>query len=258
MTKKTWLIFAALCIVIVGGLIWLSRGNQVNVEGVDLNAIQQPSETNGNTGDHLLGPANAKVVIIEYGDYQCPGCKQVAPVMKAVQAKYAEHVALVFRNFPLATIHPNARAAAASAEAVARQNKAKYWDMFTLLYQNQDTWSGQSGQARTDTFASYAVQLGLNRDTFIKDLTSSDIAKKIDYDTALGRKAGVTGTPTIFVNGEEANQMVKDGKVVSSNDREGRNVWNSQADFEKIVLIPALEKAGVKLDQSESAPDAAQ
>lgn len=248
MTTKTWLIFAAVCVAIIGGMVWMSQGNSINIDDVDAHTIQTGNDKNGNIGDHILGPDNAKVVIVEYGDYQCPGCKQVAPMLKAVQAKYSDNVALIFRNFPLVTAHPNARAAAASAEAAALQNEEKYWDMFTTIYQNQEAWSGQNGQTRTDTFASYATQLGLDRDRFINDLTSPDIAKKIDFDTALGRKVGVTGTPTIYVNGEEANQYVKDGKVVDRNEDGAANVWTSQNDFEKIVLIPALEKAGVKLE----------
>lgn len=253
MTKKTWLIFAVVCVALIAGVVWLSQGNKVNVDDVDLNTIQSASERNGNIGEHILGKPDAKVKIIEYGDFQCPGCKQAAPVVKEIQKKYPNDVAIIFRNFPLVTIHPNARAAAAAAEAVALQNKDKYWEIFTILYENQTTWSSLSAADRSETFASYVTQLGLDRDRFLTDVSSKDIARKIDFDAALGRKANVTGTPTFFVNGEEVTQYAKDGKLAGKND--GSPVWNTAENFEKFVIVPALQKAGVDVEKAAAKTD---
>lgn len=255
MTNKAWLIFAVICVALVAGVVWISQGNRVNVDDVDLHAIQSGEERSGNIADHILGKKDAKVLIIEYGDFQCPGCNQVAPIVKAIQKKYPNDVAVVFRNFPLVAIHPNARAAAAAAEAVALQNKDKFWDMFTLLYENQSAWSSQDTADRSATFTSYVTELGLDKDRFLTDLSSKEVLKKIDFDSALGRKAKVTATPTLFVNGEEVTQYVKDGKIVSKN--EGSPVWNTQENLEKFVIIPALEKAGVDVKKAAVAPDTA-
>ncbi len=91
---------------------------------------------NGNIADHEFGGADAKVTIIEYGDYQCPACGTAAPVMREVSHQYKDKgVSMIFRNFPLTTIHPNALAAASAAEAAGLQNK--FWEMHDKLYATQ-------------------------------------------------------------------------------------------------------------------------
>ena len=87
MTKKGWLIFIAIILLSLGGTIYLSRQNKVSVGGIDVNAIQQASADSGNIADHTTG-TGSKVILIEYGDYQCPGCASVAPVMQQLVEKY--------------------------------------------------------------------------------------------------------------------------------------------------------------------------
>lgn len=246
MNRNTWFIFSGLCLVLLGGLIWFSQGSKINVADVDVWKIQPASEQSGTIADQVYGNKDAKVVLLEYGDYQCPGCGTAAPILKQVAEKYKDSVAFVFRNFPLSSIHPNARAAAAAAEAAGVQGK--FWEMHNRLYENQDAWNTQTGQARTDTFAGYAVALGLDKNKFIEDLSSKSITKKIDFDAALGQKAGVTGTPSIYVNGKVVDQSVRDGKLVPGNNTDPY-VWSNADDLEKLIIIPALEKAGVKLPQ---------
>src|SRR5690606_20420980 len=125
----------------------------------DTNTIQAAEERNGQIGDNVLGNPDAKVVIFEYGDYQCPGCASAAPILDEVTQKYSDNVALVYRHFPLSTIHPNARAAAAAAEAAGLQDK--YWQMHNKLYASQNEWGNLSGAQRTDMFEVYARELGL-------------------------------------------------------------------------------------------------
>ena len=245
MTKKTWIIFAVVCVALVGGLIWLSRSKQVNVNAIDVNAIQPASEQNGNIADHVYGNKDAKVTIIEYGDFQCPGCGTAAPILHTVREKYKDKVRFVFRNFPLTSIHPNAMAAAATAEAAGLQGK--YWEMHDNLYNLQNDWSSLSGKDRLDTFVSYAEGLGLNKDQFLRDIDSKAVAAKISFDRALGVKAKVTSTPSIFVNGKAADQSVKDGKLVAGNNDDPL-VWSSVELFEKHMIIPALKEAGVDIE----------
>ena len=243
MTKKTWIIFIVVCAALLGGLIWLSRNSQVNVDTIDILAIQPAGDQNGNIADHVYGNKDAKVRIIEYGDFQCPGCASAAPTLKVVADKYPDDVAIVFRNFPLPG-HGNARAAAAAAEAAGMQGK--YWEMHANLYNAQNDWANLSGQTRLDTFAGYAEGLGLNREKFLEDMTSRDISAKINFDKALGTKAKVTGTPAIFVNGEVANKSVRDGQLVAGNNNDPL-VWSSPELFETHMVIPALKKAGVSI-----------
>ncbi len=244
MTTKTWIIFVSICAVILAGFFWMSQSNRVNVDTVDLQAIQTETDASGGIGDHVYGNKAAKVRIIEYGDYQCPGCQSAAPILKAVVDKYKDNVVLVFRNFPL-PMHGNARTAAAVAEAAGLQGK--YWEMHDNLYSLQNDWSNLSGQNRLDTFTSYAEGLGLNRDKFLADIESKNVLAKINFDKALGAKAKVTSTPSISVNGEAADKSVKDGKLVAANNTDPL-VWSTQELFETHMIIPALKKAGVAVD----------
>lgn len=208
MSKKAWIIFAAVCIVLLGGLVYISGKDRINVDDVDVNKVlvQPDSEKSGGVNDHVFGKADSKVVLIEYGDFQCPGCGAAYPKLKAVTEKYKDQIAFVFRNFPLTTIHPNARAAAAAAEAADMQGK--YWEMHDLLYENQSQWSSLNPDQRADFFNGYAEKLGLELNTFKTDFSSGSVSKKINYDIAVGKKAKVSATPSIFLNGKAVEQDV--------------------------------------------------
>jgi protein-disulfide isomerase len=157
--------------------------------------------TSGIETDHVFGNKDAKVVLVEYGDFQCPGCGGAYPKLKVLKETYKDEMAFVFRNFPLTTIHPNALTAASVAGAADKQGK--FWDMHNLLYENQSAWENLSVSQRGDAFKNYATQIGLNVDTFLTDLSSADVAKKISSDRALGAKMKVDATPTIFLNGDK-------------------------------------------------------
>ncbi len=243
MGRTSWIVFIGLCVVALGGLIFVSRGSQVNVDTVDQNKIQAASADNGNIADHEEGSGEPVVTIIEYGDYQCPGCGTAAPVIRQVVSDYADKgVKLIFRNFPLTTIHPNALAAASAAEAAGLQGK--FWEMHDLLYKNQSAWENLSGTDRTNIFVGYAVSLGLDSDQFTNDLTSDAVSKKISYDTALAQKAGAQGTPTIIVNGQSYSDIrVEDGKATATGSSSSPFVWSSAENFENYVIKPLLEEA---------------
>lgn len=245
MSKKAWIIFSAVCLVVLGGLIYLSNKDKVNVDNVTTQAIQAASASTGNIADHVFGNAKSKVVMIEYGDFQCPGCGSAYPVITPLTVKYKDQVAFVFRNFPLTQLHPNAMVAAAAAEAAGLQGK--YWEMHNKLYENQSAWNTLSPSTRVDFFTEYARSLGLNVTTFKTDVTSTVVSQKIAYDQALGRKDGVTGTPTFFVDGKQTSQYVKDGKIVSADTSGANPIWADADAFEKLIIIPALKAHGIAL-----------
>lgn len=247
MSKNTWIIFAVVCVGIIAGLVFLSRGGQLDVSAIDVNKIQPASEKNGQIADHVYGKKDSKVVLIEYGDYQCPGCGTAAPVLKAVSEKYKDQIAFVFRNFPLYSAHPNALAAATTAEASAKQGK--FWEMHDALYENQSEWSSLSSADRTDYFVNLANSLSIDGNKLRTDLANESIKQKIDFDVALGKKVGVTGTPAIYLNGEKLSDVrFKDGKVTTGTD--GSYVWSDVSAFENLVIKPALKKAGISTDQA--------
>lgn len=243
MSTKTWIVFAVLCLGLLGGLIAINQQNRVDVSEVNPSKLQTASKDNGKIADHIFGNAESKVVIIEYGDYQCPACADAAPTLKQLSEKYKDDIAFVFRNLPLTNIHPNARAAAAAAEAAGLQGK--FWQMHDQLYSSQDSWAQLNSNERTDTFKSYAEGFGLDAKKWQEDLTSSRVAAKIDYDSAIAQQLGVTGTPAIYINGDLVDQYSKDGKIVGKEVEGSGPVWRNAADFEKLILIPAMKKAGI-------------
>lgn len=216
MNKKSWMIFAIIVVAIVGGMIYISTQNRLNVSDINndqLNTIIGAESRNGDIADHEIGSKSPKVTIIEYADYQCPGCSAAAPKAKALAEKYKDHVRLIFRNFPIASSHPNARAAAAAAEAAGLQGK--FWEMNELLYVNQDAWKNANITERDNIFKSYAEQLKLNIDQYKTDIASNRVKNKIDFDMALGRKHGVAATPTFYINGKNT-EMDSSGSIESS------------------------------------------
>lgn len=201
MSKKAWIIFAAVAVGLLAVLVIVSGGNKANVDTINTSSIIPATEDSGNIADHVFGKADSKVVLIEYGDFQCPTCGTVHPIVKSLTEKYQGQMAFVFRNFPLSQIHPNARASAAAAEAAGLQGK--YWEMHNKLFERQSAWSNLSASDRGTYFTTAAKELGLNIDKFNTDIADTKTTiKKIGFDLALGKKDKVTGTPTVFLNGK--------------------------------------------------------
>ena len=145
-----------------------------------------------------IGPADAKVTIVEFADFQCPACAGAHPTLKQIITDYGDKIRFVFRNYPLA-MHSNAQLAARAAEAASSQGK--FWEIHDLLYEHQNEWAFQLKPEKK--FVEYAKQLGLNEEQFTKDLTNSAAADKIAQDMGDGNALGVEATPTIYLNGEK-------------------------------------------------------
>ena len=150
----------------------------------------------------ILGNKNAKVTMIEFGDFQCPFCKQYFDqTAQQVMDTYVKtgKVKFAWRYYPLVTIHPNAQK---SAEAAACANdQGKFWDMHDILFKNQDIWAPQAAADAENSFISYAGQLGLDTTQFQNCLDSSQDKSLVDADVADGNRIGVSGTPTFVING---------------------------------------------------------
>ncbi len=212
MSKQAWIIFAAICVAVLGGLILLSRGNQIDVSKVDETKIIAASAQNGNIGDHVLGTTTGKAILIEYGDFQCPACGSAYPNVKELTEKYKDQLIFVFRNLPLTSLHPNARAAAAAAEAAGLQGV--YWDMHDTLYENQDTWTSATAENRLSYFEGYAKTAGVKDIAKFKtDIESQAVNDKINFDLALTRKIGASATPTMLLNGKKIESDIWSDKT---------------------------------------------
>jgi protein-disulfide isomerase len=142
--------------------------------------------------DHIQGPADAPVTLLEYGDYECPYCGAAYPIVKEVQARIGERLRFVFRNFPITTSHPHAERAAEAAEAAAAQGS--FWRMHDVLYENQKRLGDED-------LRTYAQQVGLDLDVFDRELAEHVHAARVQEDFMSGVRSGVNGTPTFYVNG---------------------------------------------------------
>jgi protein-disulfide isomerase len=148
---------------------------------------------------HLRGRADAPVLIEEYGDFQCPPCGFLHPILKRLEGEYETQVRVAFRHYPLRNMHKHADEAARAAEAAALQGK--FWQMHDLLFEKQKEW--KDAPAARPLFLNYARTLGLDVAKFTQDIDSTNIIKRVMSDEAQGSARGVSGTPTVFVNGRE-------------------------------------------------------
>ncbi len=142
--------------------------------------------------DHVVGPADAPVTLVEYGDYQCPDCGEAEPILREVRQRMGGRLRFVFRNFPLTDIHRHALDAAGTAEFAAESGK--FWPMHDMLLQNQEALS------RTD-LAGYAQSLGLDPEGLRWALDDREKTEAFMAEKQDGVESGVQGTPTIFLNG---------------------------------------------------------
>jgi protein-disulfide isomerase len=141
--------------------------------------------------DHALGPADAPVTIVEYGDYECPDCFNALPIMKGLRSRFGDRLRIVFRHFPQASIHPGASVAAAAAEAAAGQGK--FWEMHDALFRKQ--------RELVDVDLTHlALPLNIEIYKFERDLESEEHAQRVREDLESGLRSGVHGTPTFFIN----------------------------------------------------------
>ena len=200
MTRTRWIIFVVLCLGILGLIFVTSKKDSGSNWTGDATKII----STGPIADHVFGSSAQKVTLIEYGDYQCPGCGSLYPTLKDVVATYKDNLTFIFRNFPLTTIHPNALAAATAAEAAGLQGK--YYEYHDTLYENQQNWQDAAVSERTALFQDYAKQLGLDVNKFNSDLSSSQVTDKINRDRSSASQFKVSSTPTLILDGQTLDQ----------------------------------------------------
>lgn len=211
MDKRGWILFGAATIAILAGLVYFSRQERLDLDNVDHAAViteEKTEEYNSGLPDNVLGNPDSGVVLVEYGDYSCNGCAALNERIKPVLEEYEDHIAFVYRHFPLTSIHPNSLVAASYAEAAGFQGK--YWEYHDILSDNYEAWSGISVNERDDKLREYAEQIGLDMDRLAEDLQDPRIRQKTTFDLQLGRNVGVNATPTVYLNGELAGEAVGD------------------------------------------------
>ena len=143
--------------------------------------------------DHVLGPAEARVTLVEYGDYECPYCGALHPVIEAARKAFGGNLRFAFRHFPLRSSHPHALAAAKAAEAAGEQGR--FWEMHDRLYQRQT-------ELEDEDLLRHARKLGLDPARFERALAARTHEVRIREDLASAAQSGAGGTPSLFINGE--------------------------------------------------------
>ncbi len=148
---------------------------------------------------NMLGSPTATVTLEEFADYQCPTCATQHPKMKEITGLYGNRIKFIYRSFPLTQIHKNALEAAIAAEAAGMQGSDKFWAMQNQLFENQQAWSNSTDARKV--FEGYAQKLGLDLAKYQADVVGMPAQKRVNDDLERGRKAAITGTPTIYLNG---------------------------------------------------------
>ena len=149
--------------------------------------------------DHVLGRADARVTVLEYGDYECPYCRGAARDVQDMLARFPDTVRFVFRNFPIVQLHPHAEQAAEAAESAGAQGK--FWEMYELLLR-------PSSRLDLESLLDCAANLSLDVGRFRAEVTGRAYAAKIERDIQMGIRHGVNATPKFYVDGERI-----DGKL---------------------------------------------
>ena len=141
--------------------------------------------------DHIQGPADAPATLVEYGDFECPNCRQAHPIVKRIQRRMGPRLRFAFRNFPLTELHPHAQHAAEVAEAAGAQGK--FWEMHDRLFQRQFALDDEH-------LITYAEELGLDSGRVARELAARTYRGRVRDDFMSGVRSGVNGTPTFFIN----------------------------------------------------------
>jgi protein-disulfide isomerase len=146
--------------------------------------------------DHVSGPEDAPVTLLEYGDYECPHCGEAHPIVRALQNELGDSLRYVFRHFPLRTAHPHSEEAHEAAEAA--EANGKFWKMHDILFANQD-------RLEDEDLLEYGAQAGLDPEALANDLATHRHYPRVQRDLISGMRSGVNGTPTFFINGVRHN-----------------------------------------------------
>ncbi len=157
--------------------------------------------------DHAQGPEDAPVTVVEYGDYQCPYCADMNPMIKAIAKAMGTQLRFVFRHMPLLEMHPYAQHAAEAAEAAGAQGK--FWEMHDAILQQQS-------ELGSDLLHQLAVRFKLDVGQFSADLATRRYRPRVKRDFMGGMRSGVAGTPTFFINGKRYEGALDHASLLSA------------------------------------------
>ena len=191
--------------IVAGVLVYplISKSSPESTPQINLDSAKSELTSKITDSDQVKGARDSKVVLIEYSDFQCPACASFLLPLKQLESELGDKITIVYRHFPLKTIHQNAELAARVAEAAGLQGK--FWDMHDTLFIKQDEWKDLENPK--DKFAEYAEMLSLDKDKFLGDLESDVVKNKVEGDYMQAMSLGLNGTPTFFLNGSRVYNL---------------------------------------------------
>jgi protein-disulfide isomerase len=195
MLKPVIVIILAVAVA-AGAAVYLSRQPD---ESSTTNAAPLKADLKG--GGHFRGPEDAKITLVEFGDYQCPSCAAYHPFVKEILNRYPKQVRLEFHHFPLISIHPNSMAASKAAEAAGLQGH--YWEMHDALFEYQPSWSTRPDPK--PAFASIANNIGINGTILTQSMDNPQLQDRILKDVEQGNTVGIQAVPTFFIDGQQVH-----------------------------------------------------
>jgi len=164
-------------------------------------AKSQDADSVGSIVDEFVSKEEGVATLVEFSDFQCPACGFYYPLVRELKKEFGDKLVVVYKHFPLKTIHKNAELAGRASEAAL--NQGKFGDMHNIIFEKQKEWS-DSDQARS-LFTAYAVSLGLDQVKFLADLDSDAVADKVSNDYQKGVSLKIRGIPTFFLDGKKIN-----------------------------------------------------
>lgn len=187
-----WVCFIVVIALIVWGLI-------VAMSKAPVSGLTDRTPSAVSVDDHVRGPEDAVVILIEYSDFQCPACAAYYPLVERLLNESSTTLRLAYRHFPLYPLpHKNAFIASQASEAASIQGK--FWEMYQILFEDQVSWEGLDDPR--ETFEKYAVAIGLDIEQYRLDLESESVKMRVERDRDEANALGVNSTPTFFVNGK--------------------------------------------------------
>ena len=192
-----FVIIVAALAAAVGAGVWMFRSAQPK-------SAPTPAPTGSPVASLNSTGSKGVVIIEEFGDYQCPPCGSLNPIIKTLKSEYGDRIRVVFRHFPLTSIHKHALDASYAAAAADLQGK--FWEMHDLLYENQSAWS-DVGDFRPIAL-NYARRIGLDIQRFTQDMDGLKVMSRVASDEQRANALSVNSTPTVFV----------DGRLIPNND----------------------------------------
>lgn len=194
MNKKPIIVISIVTVaVFVLGLFYLLKLESKNSSVVTAYPVDKISDS-----DFVKGNKEAKVILIEYSDFQCPACKYYQPIVKKLGEDFSDKLVISYRHFPLSQ-HLNSRVSAYAAEAAGKQSE--FWGMHDKIFETQDEWALSSEPK--ELFTEYAKSLGLDEEKFKSDMDLFEIKDKVEEQLKSGEKYYVTSTPSFFLNGRK-------------------------------------------------------